>query len=160
AGANPPAREPGRAVASASVRIEARAFLQYVELENARDVGRRNWPVQRHFCWPTLTPDASPGANSPGSQYAVGSGLGQWDEFAVASHHGESPRLPIGLGLFDTVLPRRDEIPPYIARPVHGGAADQHHVRIGRGTDRDAVPGAEHEQLACGKLVALNVNLP
>src|SRR5262249_60996465 len=53
----------------------------------------------------------------------------QRDELGVVAGHGvEAGELPVGLGLIDALLARGDEIPPDVARTVHGGAAEQHQV--------------------------------
>src|SRR6266542_2968871 len=60
----------------------------------------------------------------------------QRDEFRIARHLGEAAVAPVGLGLLDTLLGRRYEVPPDVARSVDRGAAQQHHLGSLRAGDR------------------------
>src|ERR1700687_72510 len=60
----------------------------------------------------------------------------QWNELGgIARHDIETPGLPVRLGGFDAFLARGDEIPPDVARPIHGGAADHDEVGVARRPD-------------------------
>src|SRR5262249_60839954 len=75
--------------------------------------------------------------------------LRQRDELLVVTGHGvEAGGLPVRFGLLDALLARRDEVPPDVARPVHGRAAEEHEPRIAYRRQRDAVAGTKHEQAA------------
>ena len=73
-----------------------------------------------------------------------GSGM---NSLLVARHDVEAARLPVGLGLLDALLARGDEVPPDVARAVHGGAADEHDARVARRRHRDGVAGPQDQQL-------------
>src|SRR5699024_12153587 len=54
-------------------------------------------------------------------------GFGQSDEvFGITGDGIEAPRFPFGLGLLDALAARGDEVPPDVARPAHGLAANQY----------------------------------
>src|SRR5262245_47007573 len=89
-----------------------------------------------------LTPDGSTGANARYPTWLPR----QRNELRIASNHGEPALLPIGFGLLDALLTRRDEVPPNIARAVHCGTPHDDKMRVGDRFDGDAVTGAEHQQ--------------
>src|SRR3984957_12970638 len=70
----------------------------------------------------------------------------QRNEFrGVARHDIEAAGFPVGLGGFDAFLARGDEIPPDVARAVHGGAADHDEVGIACRPDRYRIARLEHQ---------------
>src|SRR3954463_6997493 len=77
----------------------------------------------------------------------------------VAGHLLEMTRGPFRLGLFDTLLPRRHEIPPDMARAIHRRAAKDGEMCVGQRADGDLVTGLEHQQAVAPELVAGNVDL-
>src|SRR5438067_10134019 len=86
--------------------------------------------------------------------------LRQRDEFLLVARHAVEPReLPIGLGLLDAFLARRDEIPPDVARSVHRRSAQQHETYIGHRSERDRIARAEYQQPPRGKAVACDFDL-
>src|SRR5580658_1416348 len=74
--------------------------------------------------------------------------LRQRDELGFARHRLEPTGFPIGLGLLDALLARGDEVPPDVARTIHGGAADHRDPRGHRRRHGDAVAWLENEQAA------------
>src|SRR4029077_6779209 len=66
--------------------------------------------------------------------------------------------LPFGFGLFDTVLPGRNEIPPDVPRAIHGCATDDDKMRIGACRDPHRIARCEYEQTAGLEFVARNVD--
>src|SRR5258708_58129 len=73
--------------------------------------------------------------------------LRQWDELdLVARHLLEVSGGPFGLGLFDAVFARGDEIPPDVPRAIERLAAEQRDVRIGYRANGDVVARLEHQQ--------------
>jgi hypothetical protein len=72
----------------------------------------------------------------------------QRDELALARHRVEAARFPIRLGLLDALLARGDEVPPDVARAIHGGPADHRQPRRRERRDGDAVAGLEDEEAA------------
>src|SRR3954447_4980659 len=59
----------------------------------------------------------------------------------------EAPARPFFFGLLDPLRPRGDEVPPYVTRSSHRGAAEQHETGVRRGLDDDLIAGSEHEEL-------------
>src|SRR6185312_4681171 len=86
-------------------------------------------------------------ALNPGLARPQGS-FRQRDELAVADHRDEPAGLPIGLGRLDPLRRARDEIPPDMARPIHGRAAEQHEPGTLSGGQDDVDAGTEDQQLA------------
>ena len=85
--------------------------------------------------------------------------LRQRNELLVVSGDGiEAPGLPVGLGLFDPLGPRGDEVPPDVPRPVHRGAAEENDTRVGHGGHRNAVTRTQDQQPTGAEPVAGNVD--
>src|SRR4030088_852710 len=83
----------------------------------------------------------------------------QWDELALARHRVEAARFPIRLGLLDALLARGDEVPPDVARAIHGGPADHRQPRRRERRYGDPVAGLEDEEAAGFEAVARNIDL-
>ena len=81
------------------------------------------------------------------------------NSLGVAGNEFKAAGFPIGLGCFDAVLARGDEIPPDVARPIHGGAADHDDMRVTRRRHVDAVTGFEHQEPFRAVTVAGNLDL-
>ena len=74
--------------------------------------------------------------------------LRQRDELRLARHRVEPPLLPGALRLLDPLLAAGDEVPPEVARAIHGLAADQQEAGLASRLDGQAVAGAEDEHPA------------
>src|ERR1700674_4741342 len=71
----------------------------------------------------------------------------KWNELGIVpGNRRPAPELPVGFRLVDALLARRHEVPPDVARAVHGGAAEDDDARPRDRGDGDAVVGTEHEQ--------------
>src|ERR1700759_174578 len=64
----------------------------------------------------------------------------------VAGNDIETTGLPVGLGGFDAVLARGDEIPPDVPWPIHRRSADDNEMGVAGSLDRDQVARLEHEE--------------
>src|SRR6185312_15016054 len=76
------------------------------------------------------------------------------DELGFADHRDEPAGLPIGLGRLDPLGRARHEIPPDMARAVHGCAAEQHEPGAFGGPQNDIDAGTEDQQLTGGMRLA------
>src|SRR5215471_18064733 len=70
----------------------------------------------------------------------------QRNEFGLVRHRRESTRLPILFRLLDAFFARGDEIPPDVARPLQGGAAEEHEPRAPQCAHGDPVAGTEDQK--------------
>src|SRR5215472_16345471 len=113
---------------------------------------------EQQSCSPPISASVDARARQSGNRN-LGS-LGEWNEFGgVAGHHGKATGLPIRLGCLDAVLARRHEIPPDMARSIHGGAADQDKMRIAERRYLHAIAGLEHQQALRRMVLAADLNL-
>src|SRR5699024_8447117 len=80
--------------------------------------------------------------------------------FDLARYAVEAAGFPFRLGLFDAVAARGDEVPPDVARAVHGCAADEHAAcRQGAVVgDGDRVSRAQHDEAAGGEAVLVDAD--
>src|SRR5712691_1195598 len=85
--------------------------------------------------------------------------LRQRDKLRLAGYPREAAGFPIGLGLFDALLARGDEVPPDMARAVRRGAAEDNDARVAQRRDGDAVARLEDKQSPFGETVAGNLDL-
>src|SRR5215472_8897989 len=77
----------------------------------------------------------------------------------VARHLAEVAGRPFGFGLLDPILARRNEVPPDMPWPVHGGATQNHHMRVGHGLERDVIAWAQHQEALAAEPVATDIDL-
>src|SRR3990170_8677006 len=85
--------------------------------------------------------------------------IGKGNELGVARNSVELCHLPIGFGLLDAILSRRDEVPPDVPGAVHGLAPEGHKAGVGFCPDGDAVTRPKDKQLPGAKDIARNLNL-
>src|ERR1700734_3921943 len=71
----------------------------------------------------------------------------QRNEFAFSGHGGELLSLPTLFGALDTLLGRRNEIPPHMPRRGKWFASQQHHARVAERTQGGFRPWLEHREL-------------
>src|SRR6266849_6395126 len=84
--------------------------------------------------------------NANGRERGWGGSLRQRNEFVFIRNVREAARLPVLLGLLDSLLARGDEIPPDMAWAFQRIAAEEHHPRRLCRLDRNAIAGPEDQK--------------
>src|SRR5882762_10784556 len=84
--------------------------------------------------------------NASGRESGWGGSLRQRNEFVFVRNVREAARLPVLLGLLDSLLAGGDEIPPDMARAFQRIAAEEHHPRRRDRLDRNAIAGPEDQK--------------